>query len=110
MKVVRDFRRGRAQRLVRQQVDVDAGRALARAVGRRRAGHADDRALRAPGRRLPHGQLAGGQRDRPRPSRVGVPNLLVCDGSVMPTQGAANPALTIMALASRLAERLAAKR
>jgi choline dehydrogenase-like flavoprotein len=40
----------------------------------------------------------------------GVPNLFVCDGSVMPTQGSANPALTIMALASRLAERLAAKR
>jgi len=40
----------------------------------------------------------------------GVPNLFVCDGSVMPTQGAANPALTIMALASRLAERLAAGR
>ena len=39
-----------------------------------------------------------------------VPNLLVADGSVMPTQGSANPALTIMALASRLAERLAAKR
>jgi choline dehydrogenase-like flavoprotein len=39
-----------------------------------------------------------------------VPNLLIADGSVMPTQGAANPALTIMALASRLAERLAAKR
>jgi choline dehydrogenase-like flavoprotein len=36
-----------------------------------------------------------------------VPNLFVCDGSVMPTQGSANPALTIMALASRLAERLA---
>jgi choline dehydrogenase-like flavoprotein len=36
-----------------------------------------------------------------------VPNLFVCDGSVCPTQGAANPALTIMALASRLAERLA---
>jgi choline dehydrogenase-like flavoprotein len=35
-----------------------------------------------------------------------VPNLFVCDGSVMPTQGSANPALTIMALASRLAERL----
>ena len=34
-------------------------------------------------------------------------NLFVCDGSVMPTQGSANPALTIMALASRLAERLA---
>ncbi|MHB1568927.1 MAG: GMC family oxidoreductase [Solirubrobacteraceae bacterium] len=36
-----------------------------------------------------------------------VRNLLVCDGSVMPTQGSANPALTIMALASRLADRLA---
>jgi choline dehydrogenase-like flavoprotein len=35
----------------------------------------------------------------------GIPNLFVCDGSVMPTQGSANPALTIMALASRLAER-----
>ncbi len=40
----------------------------------------------------------------------GVPNLFVCDGSVMPTQGAANPALTIMALASRLGERLASGR
>jgi len=36
----------------------------------------------------------------------GVPNLFVTDGSVMPTQGSANPALTIMALASRLGERL----
>ena len=33
----------------------------------------------------------------------GLPNLFVADGSVMPTQGSANPALTIMALASRLA-------
>ncbi|HEY2635819.1 MAG TPA: GMC family oxidoreductase [Solirubrobacteraceae bacterium] len=40
----------------------------------------------------------------------GVPNLFVCDGSVMPTQGSANPALTIMALASRLGERLGAGR
>jgi choline dehydrogenase-like flavoprotein len=40
----------------------------------------------------------------------GVPNLFVCDGSVMVTQGSANPALTIMALAARLAERMAAKR
>src|SRR5205823_2072243 len=39
-----------------------------------------------------------------------VPNLFVADGSVMPTQGAANPALTIMALSSRLAELLGAKR
>jgi len=39
-----------------------------------------------------------------------VPNLLIADGSVMPTQGSANPALTIMALASRLAERLEGKR
>jgi choline dehydrogenase-like flavoprotein len=38
----------------------------------------------------------------------GVPNLFVADGSVMPTQGAANPALTIMALSSRLADRIAA--
>jgi choline dehydrogenase-like flavoprotein len=40
----------------------------------------------------------------------GIPNLFVCDGSVMPTQGSANPALTIMALASRLAARLTTKR
>jgi len=35
-----------------------------------------------------------------------VPNLFLADGSVCPTQGSANPALTIMALASRLAARL----
>ncbi|WP_125078000.1 GMC family oxidoreductase [Mycobacterium sp. P7213] len=39
-----------------------------------------------------------------------VPNLFIADGSVCPTQGSANPALTIMALASRLAERLAGKK
>jgi choline dehydrogenase-like flavoprotein len=39
-----------------------------------------------------------------------VENLFIADGSVMPTQGSANPALTIMALASRLAERLDLKR
>jgi choline dehydrogenase-like flavoprotein len=39
-----------------------------------------------------------------------VPNLFVADGSVCPTQGSANPALTIMALASRLAKRLAARK
>lgn len=35
-----------------------------------------------------------------------VPNLIICDGSVLPTQGSANPALTIMALAARTAEHL----
>ncbi|HEY6537791.1 MAG TPA: GMC oxidoreductase, partial [Candidatus Dormibacteraeota bacterium] len=38
-----------------------------------------------------------------------IPNLLISDGSVCPTQGSANPALTIMALASRLAARLASR-
>jgi choline dehydrogenase-like flavoprotein len=37
----------------------------------------------------------------------GVPNVYVVDGSVLPTQGAANPALTIMALAARCADHLA---
>ncbi len=37
----------------------------------------------------------------------GIPNLFVVDGSVFPTQGSANPALTIMALASRAADLLA---
>ncbi|MGH3550626.1 MAG: GMC oxidoreductase [Pseudonocardiaceae bacterium] len=36
-----------------------------------------------------------------------VPNLFLSDGSVCPTQGSANPALTIMALASRLAAGMA---
>jgi choline dehydrogenase-like flavoprotein len=35
-----------------------------------------------------------------------VPNLYITDGSVLPTQGSANPALTIMALAARAAERM----
>ena len=35
-----------------------------------------------------------------------VPNLFVTDGSVLPTQGSANPALTIMALAARCADYL----
>jgi choline dehydrogenase-like flavoprotein len=37
-----------------------------------------------------------------------VPNLYITDGSVLPTQGAANPALTIMAVAARAADQLAA--
>ncbi|AIY00515.1 glucose-methanol-choline oxidoreductase [Arthrobacter sp. PAMC 25486] len=35
-----------------------------------------------------------------------VANLLITDGSVLPTQGSANPALTIMAVAARAADRL----
>ncbi len=33
-----------------------------------------------------------------------VPNLFICDGSILPTQGAANPGLTIMAVAARTAD------
>jgi choline dehydrogenase-like flavoprotein len=39
-----------------------------------------------------------------------VPNLYITDGSVLPTQGSANPALTIMALAARTADQMAATR
>ncbi|MBV9671683.1 MAG: GMC family oxidoreductase [Verrucomicrobia bacterium] len=35
-----------------------------------------------------------------------VPNLFICDGSIMPTQGSANPGLTIQALAARTADYL----
>lgn len=35
-----------------------------------------------------------------------VPNLFICDGSVLPTQGSSNPALTISALAARMADHL----
>jgi len=38
-----------------------------------------------------------------------VPNLFVCDGSVMPTQGSANPGLTIQAIAARTADYLIAQ-
>ncbi len=40
----------------------------------------------------------------------GVPNLFLADGSVLPTQGSANPALVIMALSDRLARLLKDKR
>ena len=35
-----------------------------------------------------------------------IANLFVCDGSIMPTQGSANPGLTIQALAARTADYL----
>jgi choline dehydrogenase-like flavoprotein len=37
-----------------------------------------------------------------------IPNLYLTDGSTLPTQGSANPALTIMALAARAADRMVA--
>jgi choline dehydrogenase-like flavoprotein len=64
-----------------------------------------------------YAHLVGGARMAARPedgvvdadNRVfGVPNLYVVDGSTLPTQGAANPALTIMAVAARAADRLIA--
>jgi choline dehydrogenase-like flavoprotein len=38
-----------------------------------------------------------------------IPNLFICDGSIMPTQGSANPGLTIQALAARTADYLIAQ-
>ncbi len=38
-----------------------------------------------------------------------IANLFVCDGSLMPTQGSANPGLTIMALAARIADYMVAQ-
>lgn len=38
-----------------------------------------------------------------------IPNLFVCDGSILPTQGSANPGLTIQALAARTADYLIAR-
>ena len=39
-----------------------------------------------------------------------IPNLFICDGSILPTQGSANPGLTIQALAARTADYLIAER
>jgi choline dehydrogenase-like flavoprotein len=39
-----------------------------------------------------------------------IANLFICDGSIMPTQGSANPGLTIMALAARIADYLITQR
>jgi choline dehydrogenase-like flavoprotein len=39
-----------------------------------------------------------------------VANLFVCDGSILPTQGSANPGLTIQALAARTADYLISQR
>jgi choline dehydrogenase-like flavoprotein len=39
-----------------------------------------------------------------------IANLFICDGSIMPTQGSANPGLTIQALAARTADYLISER
>jgi choline dehydrogenase-like flavoprotein len=65
-----------------------------------------------------YAHLVGGARMGARPEESvvdsghrawDVPNLYIADGSVLPTEGAANPALVIMALADRLAGLLARK-
>ena len=65
-----------------------------------------------------YAHLVGGARMRsdPRTSVVDrfgrshdFANLFICDGSVMPTQGSANPGLTIQALAARTADFLIAQ-
>jgi choline dehydrogenase-like flavoprotein len=62
-----------------------------------------------------YAHLVGGARMAARPEdgvvdgdlrTFAVRNLYITDGSVLPTQGAANPALTIMALAARTARHL----
>jgi choline dehydrogenase-like flavoprotein len=64
-----------------------------------------------------YAHLVGGARMATRPEdgvvdadlrTFAVPNLYITDGSVLPTQGSANPALTIMSLAARAADRLIA--
>jgi choline dehydrogenase-like flavoprotein len=37
-----------------------------------------------------------------------IPNLWICDGSLFPTGGGANPSLTIQALACRIGDRISA--
>nr|MDQ6908557.1 GMC family oxidoreductase [Chloroflexota bacterium] len=65
-----------------------------------------------------YAHLVGGARmgNDPRTSVVDkfgrshdIANLFVCDGSILPTQGSANPGLTIQALAARTADYLIAK-
>ncbi len=62
-----------------------------------------------------YAHLVGGARmgNDPRTSVVDkfgrthdIPNLFICDGSILPTQGSANPGLTIQALAARTADYL----
>ena len=72
---------------------------------RRGRGH-HHQPLRPPGRRMSHGGATERWRGRRNLRSFAIPNLYVTDGSVLPTQGAANPALTIMALAAKTADYL----
>ena len=92
------------RQLVTAARPVDGGHPARR---RRRRGH-DHRAVRPPGRRRPDGR-AGPRTasSTPTTGSSASTNLYLVDGSVLPTQGSANPALTIMALAARAADRLA---
>ena len=77
--------------------------------GRRRGGDHHDQPLRAPRRRRPDGRKTADAGVVDADQQVwSIPNLYVTDGWVLPTQGAVNPALTIMALAARAADRLVA--
>ena len=73
-------------------------------------GRSYHRALRPPRRRRPHGRPRRGRRCRRRAPGLRRPTLYVVDGSTLPTQGSANPALTIMALAARAADLMTARR
>jgi choline dehydrogenase-like flavoprotein len=66
-----------------------------------------------------YAHLVGGARMAAHPSKgvvdrdhriFGVPNVFVVDGSTLPTQGSANPALTIMAMAARFAQLLGSRK
>ena len=80
-------------------------------VGGRGRGGGAGGALRPPGRRGAHGQRPAHARWWTASAQShDIPNLFICDGSILPTQGSANPGLTIQALAARTADYLIAER
>ena len=80
---------------------------ILQAAGGRRGDH--HRPLRPPGRRRPDGRRRARRRRRRATAAASpCPTCYITDGSVLPTQGSANPALTIMAVAARAADPLSA--
>ena len=77
--------------------------ALKAAGGR---GFVVQRGHRPSGRDLPHGDAPARQRDQSDGRTWDIPNLWICDGSLMPTSLAVNPSLTIQANACRIADRI----